>query len=246
MLSISKSDIIVSTQSIPPSSSIKVVGVTFDSKLTFSQHISEVCKTVNFHLLALRHIRRYIDTTTANMLATSIIHSRLDYCNSLFFGLSESNICRLQRVQNRAAIIVTNSRGQVSCSSLLRQLHWLPIPNRIDFKIALLTYKILTSQQPTYLNYFLHPYAAPRTLRSSDLHLLSVPRTTSATQSRAFSSYAPQLWNNLPQPLRDLAFSQPLPSLVHTSSPIIYPNLSNFKTVLKTFLFDSLAISLVP
>ena len=182
------------------------------------------------------------------MLATSIIHSRLDYCNSLFSGLSESNFIRLQRIQNRAAVIITNSRGPVSSSSLLRQLHWLPVPNRIDFKIALLTYKVLTSQQPTYLNSLLHPYSTSRCLRSSGQHLLSVPRVTFATQSRAFYAYATQLWNRLPQPLRDLAFSQPSSNsaLSPINTVITYPNLSTFKTSLKTFLFDSPPKSLMP
>jgi len=243
-------DILISSQPVSSSNSVKVVGVTFDSQLAFSQHISQVCKEVNFHLLALRHIRRYIDTPTANMLATSIIQSRLDYCNSLFSGLSESNLCRLQRVQNRAALIVTNSRGPVSCSALLRKLHWLPIPNRIDFKIALLTFKVLlTSQQPIHLNSLLHPYSASRSLRSSELQLLSVPPTKSVIQSRAFSSYSPQLWNRLPQSIRNLAFSQPLPianPAACMSNSVIYPNLSPFKTALKTFLFDLLPTSLVP
>ena len=121
----------------------------------------------------------------------SIIHSLFVYYNSLFSGLSESNLCRLERVQYHAAIIVTNSRGPVPCRTLLRQLLWLPIPNRIDFKLALLTLKVFTSQQPTYLNSLLHPYSAPRSLRSPELHLISIPRTTAAIQL-AFSSIAPQ------------------------------------------------------
>ena len=250
LLSVPKNDILIASLPVPSSKSVKLIGVTFDPQLTFSQHITEICRTCNFHLLALRHIRPLIDTSTANMLATSIIHSRLDYCNSLFSGITDSNLNRLQRIQNRAAIIVTNSRGPVSCSSLLKQLHWLPIPNRIDFKIALLTYKVLTSQQPSYLNSLLSPYITSRSLRSSGQHFLSVPRKISATQSRAFRSYAPQLWNRLPQPLRDLAFSDPITLSNNSQSlqmnTLTYPNLSTFKTSLKTFLFDTPPKSLVP
>ena len=234
---------------INPSSSIKVIGVIFDNQLTFSPHISNLCQSVNYHLRALTHIRRSLDTHTANMLATSIIGSRVDYCNSLFSGITDHNILRLQRLQNRAAKIVTNSKGRVSTAPLLRQLHWLPIPNRIDFKIAVLTFKVLTSQQPAYLNSLLTPYTSTRSLRSSDQHLLSVPRCKTVFQSRAFSVYAPKLWNRLPQSLRDLAFNTQLQTPLNpTSSPFPDPssNLSVFKTNLKTFLFDCPPKFLVP
>ena len=77
---------------INPSSSLKVIGVIFDNQLTFSPHISNLCQSVNYHLRALTHIRRSLDTQTANMLATSIIGSRVDYCNSLFSGITDHNI----------------------------------------------------------------------------------------------------------------------------------------------------------
>ena len=139
---------------------------------------------------------------------------------------------------------MTNCRRPTSNSSLLRQLHWLPVPNRIDFKIALLTYKVLVSQQPTYLTPILQPYSASRQNRSSGQHLLCMPRVSTTTQSRSFHCYAPKLWNRLPQALRDLAFSD-LPtmaagsSISQSSGSIIYPGLSAFKTSLKTFLFDT-------
>ena len=233
---------------INPSSSLKVIGVIFDNQLTFSPHISNLCQSVNYHLRALTHIRRSLDMQTANMLATSIIGSRVDYYNSLFSGITDHNILRLQRLQNRAAKIVTNSKGRVSTAPLLRQLHWLPIPNRIDFRIAAFTFKVLTSQQPAYLNFLLTPYTSTRCLRSSDQHL-SVPRCKTVFKSRSFFVYAPKLWNRLPQSLRDLAFNtQPPTPLKATSSPFLDPssNISTFKTNLKTFLFDCPPKFLVP
>ena len=233
---------------IKPSKTIKIVGVTFDEQLTFSNHVSEVCRTANFHLRALGHIRRCIDAATANTIATSIIGSRIDYCNSLFTGLTNNDLHRLQRVQNRAARIVDNIKGRRTTSSdlLLRKLHWLPVPNRIDYKVALLTFKTLTSHQPAYLNSLLIPYQPSRSLRSTSGHLLTVPRTTTAFTSKAFSSYAPRLWNRLPQSIRDLAFS-PISNLTSdtTLPPYSHPNLNTFKSALKTFLFDCPPCSLV-
>ncbi len=227
------------------SKTVKIAGVIIDELFTFDQHVSEVCRVSNYHLRALSHIRRYLDEATANTIATSIISSRLDYCNSLFTGLSDYNFLRLQRIQNRAARIVTNSRGPVSCSALLKQLHWLPVPNRVDYKVALLTFKTLCFQQPAYLSSMLHLYTSGRALRSTSQHLLAVPASKTAFHARAFSVYAPKLWNRLPQALRDTVFNSPpvvpLPSISNPSLPHIptSPDLSTFKRLLKTFLFDS-------
>ena len=97
------SDLRIAGIPVGPSDKVKVVGVIFDSNLSFSQHMSEVCRVVNFHLRALAHIRKYLDKHTANTLAACIIGSRIDYCNCLFAGLSDSSLLRLQRLQNRAA-----------------------------------------------------------------------------------------------------------------------------------------------
>ena len=152
-----QTDIKIAGVSISASNSLKIVGITFDSQLNFSEHISEICKVANFHLRGLSHIRRLLDVPTANMLACSIVGSRLDYCNSLLSGISEHNMNRLQRVQNRAAKIVMNAKGRVSCSAYLRELHWLPVRKRVDYKVALITFKYLTAHQPAYFDNILVP-----------------------------------------------------------------------------------------
>ena len=95
-------------------------------------------------------------------------------------------------------------RHRVSAESLLRQLHWLPVMKRIQYKVALLTFKTLVSRQPAYLSSLLLPYNPSRMLRSSSSNFLTVPRVTSVFQSRAFSVAAPHLWNSLPNHLRGL------------------------------------------
>ena len=234
------------------SSSSKLLGVTFDSALNFDSHVSEICRTANFHLRALAHIRHYLNVPLANLIASSIVASRLDYCNSILTGISSHNLNRLQCIQNRAARIVLGVGHKAASEPLLRKLHWLPITKRIQFKIALLTFKTLVSQQPSYLSSLLLPYNPSRTLRSSSGHFLSVPRVSTAFQSRSFSVTAPRLWNSLPEPLRELAFhipppyvpqisNQPSALLNSTTSPGLgsphHPNLQTFKGLLKTHLF---------
>jgi len=69
-------------------------------------------KNCNYHLQALRHIRASVTDEVAKMVACSIIDSRIDYCNSLFYGMTDKNLNKLQRVQNRIAIIVCGTGNQ--------------------------------------------------------------------------------------------------------------------------------------
>ena len=224
---------------IPLSVSTKILGVTFDSALNFDPHISNICKSANYHLKALTHIRNFLSVSSANLIATAIISSRLDYCNSILNGLSTFNLNRLQTIQNRAARIVLGVGRRVSSEPLLRQLHWLPVAKRIQYKTALITFKTLHTHQPSYLSSLLIPYSPSRTLRSSSNNFLTVPKVTTTLQSRSFSVAAPHLWNSLPIPIRLLAnFSPPSTGLCPTSSSPIPPNLTTFKHLLKTHLFD--------
>jgi hypothetical protein len=100
-----------------------------------------LCKSSLYHLRSLRYIRPCLTLDMAKSVA--IVQSRLDYCNSLFFGTSQHNIRKLQRIQNTLARIVVGHPLAASSSELLYNLHWLPVHHRVNFKIALLTYKIL-------------------------------------------------------------------------------------------------------
>ena len=95
-----------------------------------------------------------------------------------------------------ALVVLPHHHG--SSSSRLSHLHWLPVHRRIQFKIALITYKTLSTDQPPYLSSLLHPYRPSRSLRSSNRNLLLIPPHTSNFSRRAFSFTAPTLWNQLP------------------------------------------------
>ena len=94
---------------ITTSSTVKTLGVTFDNHLSLDQHVSSVCKSAFFHLRALRHIRSVLSEDIAKSIAVSPVSSRLDYSNSILFGTSVSNLCKVQQVQNTLAKIVLNN-----------------------------------------------------------------------------------------------------------------------------------------
>ena len=86
-------------------------------------------------------MRSYLTESTTARLVSSFITSRLDYCNATLTGLPAVEINRLQRVQNNAARLVLKKSQRDNVSPLLQRLHWLPIPARIDDKIATFAYR---------------------------------------------------------------------------------------------------------
>jgi hypothetical protein len=194
----------IAGSTVPLSDKIKTLGVTLDSNLSLNSHTSSVCKSAFYHIRALRHIRKSLTDDMAMAVAVSLVQSRLDYANSLFFGISKSNLTKLQRVQNTLARIVLKRHPRHPSSGLLSELHWLPIDRRIEFKLATITHKALFSHQPPYLSSLLHPYSPSRSLRSSDQQLLAIPRCTTEFGRRSFSHAAPSVWNNIPIEIRSI------------------------------------------
>jgi len=111
-------------------------------------------RACNFHLQAWRQLRSRISLPrdVTQSVTCAIIVSRLDYCNSLYYGMSNSNFQKLQRVQNAAARIVRQApRRQHHSVDLLKDLHWSPVRGRVDYEIAVIRYKAVKLQQPPYL-----------------------------------------------------------------------------------------------
>ena len=117
----------VSDAAIKPSAVIRSLGVTLDRQLTFDQHVSNVSKACYGHIRALRHVRESLPNEVAKTVACSIVGSRLDYCNSLLAGMTQSNFTKLQRVQNALARTVLRLRKFDHITSALSDLHWLQI-----------------------------------------------------------------------------------------------------------------------
>ena len=101
------------------------------------------------------------------LLANALVSSRLDYCNSLFLSLTDFVLRRLQLVQNSLCRVVTRSCKFSHITPQLKKLHWLPVRYRVQFKIGLITYKILCQGQPVYLRELNHPYSSSRNTRRS-------------------------------------------------------------------------------
>ena len=139
-------------------------------------------------------MRSSLDINFAIIIANSLDSSKLDYCNSRYYGLPAISVDRLQKVQNSLARVVDPSvRRHHHITPTLKKLQWLQIHQRIHFKIASLTFKTLQNLQPSYPSDLLTPYVPSRNLRSLDKHLLTVPDIRSANGRRSFTFAAPTI-----------------------------------------------------
>ena len=193
------------------SSSVKNLGVIFDSTMSMSDQVSGLCKSVNFHIRNLWRVRRFITQEACHHAVRSLVLSRIDYANSLLFGAKEVDLKRIQRLQNKAARLVFACGRDQSSSQLLCTLHWLPVKDRIKYKVLLYIYKCLHDLAPSYLTNALVLYNVSdgnddsrRRLRSSsDVTRLVVPRSRRKTGDKAFHVVGPYLWNQLPVDIRE-------------------------------------------
>ena len=194
-----------------------------------ASHITKLCAPSFYYVYNIRRIRKYLSRQSTEILVHAFITSRLDYCNGLLYGLPECLLNKLQRIQNDCARLIFREQKFCHVTPFIYELHWLPIKCRIEFKILLITFKILNFLAPTYL-LSLIPLMLPSkyNLRNSiDNLLLSYPRFKSKATlgDRSFTFAAPELWNALPFDIRSAS------------------TVSSFKAKLKTHLFRHALLS---
>jgi len=194
---------------------------------------THISKTISSCFAALRRlcsIRRSISQAVLLSLVTSL--TRLDYGSAVLAGLPSHLLNRLQSVLNAAARLVCHARKYDHVTHLLRDLHWLRVPERIQFWLAVLAFCCRNRKAPSYLADKLHwtdEAESRHRLRSGSCPRVIVPRTRLSTiGDRSFRVTVARAWKSLPTSITAL-----------TSLP-------SFKRQLKTFLFyQILPISLI-
>ena len=174
-----------------------------------------------YHIRDLRRIRRFISLSVAKTIATALVGSRLDYCNSLLYITANKDIAKLQRVQNCLARVVTRYPRFCRSVPFLKSLHWRPVLYGIIFKMCTIAYQALSSTQPAYQNSMLTPARNSRQLRLTSSNPLYIPRVKTKAGTRDFSVAAPTVWNSLPVSVK-------------SESSIV-----SFRRRLKTYLFNA-------
>jgi hypothetical protein len=176
LLSIPESpSVTIGSTNVSNSSSARNIGAIFDSNLLMDEHISKICQACYMYIRDIGKIRPYLTQDAAVKLVCAFVASKLDYLNSLLYGLPKHLIRRLKLIQHNAARIVTKSQKSAHITPILFSMHWLPVEFRIDYKIILLTFKSLHSLAPEYLTDLLEQYQPGRSLRSTNMNLLKEP-----------------------------------------------------------------------
>jgi len=202
---------------------LRDLGVTLDSELSMQNHISKVTQTCFYRIRHLKQVRKLLGPDIAAKLVVSLVFSRLDYWNAILAGLPRSTIAPLQRVQNAAARLVVRLGSYDHVRATLKDRHWLPIEQRIVFKLYVLMHHVHIGLAPSYLRECVTASAdvtSHSRLRSSSSQRYERPRTRLKDGDRLFSSVGPRAWNSMPSSLQELTDSK------------------TFKRKLKTFLFQ--------
>ncbi len=203
-----------------PTESARNIGVILDSNLNMAEHIRSVTKACYLQLYKIGQIRPYLTEDAATTLARSLIISKLDYANSLLYGLPDTLLNKLQMILNNAARLTKKKNKHDHITPLLKELHWLPVEQRIIFKTNMITYKAMNNLAPGYICELIQPYETREGLRSASETLLQPKRSRlKCGGDRAYSVCAPKLWKDVPEHIR-------------TSQ-----SLDIFKNSLKTHLF---------
>ena len=204
------------------SSEVKDLGVKVDCNLSFRNQINQTVRIAAYHLRNIAFVRKYLDVNTTKMLIHNHVIGKLDYCNSLYYGLPNILLRKLQLIMNRAARLIMGLPVRASITPALIDLHWLPIKARIIYKLCIMTYQALNSEKPQYMRDMLVDFSVntDMTLRHGNvLHRLNEPRCNSGIGFRAFEKSAPRLYNKLPVSVKNS------------------DNINIFKMKLKTHLF---------
>ena len=125
------------------------------SQMSMAAHVSALCRSCHYQLRQLRSVIGSLPADASKVLVHAFISSRLDYCNSLLYGIADGLLQKLQSIQNAAARLITRARRRDHITPVLRELHWLPVRQRIKFKVACLVFQSLSSHAGTGKDYLI-------------------------------------------------------------------------------------------
>jgi hypothetical protein len=185
---------------------IKYLGAWLDQELKMKKHVTEKCKIAAFNIQNISSIRCYLSVENAKRLMSALVLSHLDYSNAILYGVHKILTTKMQSIQNWAAKVVLGRKKRDSSTECLKALHWLPIVQRIKFKVLTLVFRgVHGNSLPQYLQEHLVVRKFSRSTRLSSQKgiLLAIPKTSRKFYAdRSFSVAGPTLWNNLPEHIR--------------------------------------------
>ena len=153
---------------IKPSTTVRNLGVMFDQAMTMESQVTATSKSVFMSIRNIGRICNHLTREAAETIVHAFITSKVDACNSLLYGINNTQLSRLQRLQNIAARMITYTKKTEHITPVLAGLHWLPIQQRVTYKLCLIIFKVLQGDAPAYLSDLVQIYTpGHRGLRST-------------------------------------------------------------------------------
>jgi hypothetical protein len=183
---------------------VKNLGAFLDEHMSMSHQVNQTVKTAYMTIKSLYKIRQFLTPAALKKITQSLVLSRIDYMSILLMGAPNKTIKKAQKAMNAAARLITNTRRQDHISPVLKDLQWMTVKNRIDYKIALMVFKSRIGKSPSYITDLIRAYSPPRPLRSGNQSLLQERRVKSSLGQKSFTYRAPKVWNDLPHTIRSI------------------------------------------
>ena len=212
-------EIRIGTDTVKPTPWVRNLGYFYDSELKGHIHVAKLVSLTFITIRRISRVRHLLNNDTCKTLMQALVLLKLDYCNSLLLGMPKYLLHCLQKIPNMASRVINNRRKYDSVMEDMKNLHWLKIPECIDYKVAVLIFQCINNQALTYLKALLN-INHNRFLRSSSSMLFSVSMSRlSIVHNSSFSIRGPRIWNELTIKVKRCS------------------NMNDFKCKLKTYMF---------
>ena len=197
---------------------VKILGLTVDNHLTWGIQVQTTCSKKSSLIGLMYRLRPFLDRQLLCMFYNSYILPHIDYCINIYGHASETNINKIQVLQNRAARLILQADWYTHGQDMLNELCWMNVKQRLFYHTGLLMYKVMHNIAPSYLKIF-SERETRYSLRSEGNDILNVPQPHSNMCKQSFLYHGSVVWNSLPSSIREM------------------PNIGSFKKHFKRFIF---------
>ena len=122
--------LLAGTQVVKSQETVKILGVTLETKMSLDQQICSISKSVHMYSRKIKRIRMHLSDFALKTLIQSTVTLCLDYCNSLYYGFTQKSTKKLQQAQNAAPRLNAKISVRDPITNLIKELHWLPVSKR--------------------------------------------------------------------------------------------------------------------
>ena len=189
-------------KNIFPSETVKDLGVTLDSLLSYDEHITKTISSCMSHLGQINCVKHVLDRQTLITVINALVFSKLFYCSNVWSNTTGKNINKLQSVQNFACRIISGARKYDHVTPLLKELRWLPVATQLYYRSATMAFKCMTGCVPAYISSQFIKCQEVSNHHTRNSQQLNIPLFKTATGQRTFYYKIVSLWNSLDSSLK--------------------------------------------